>query len=136
MMARFSHDVTEAELAVLQRLWEHGPSSRRQLAEALYPGRGTVAYTTVQKLLERLQSKGCVKPHKSAGPRAFVAAVSREDLMSRHLLDLADTFGDGSLAPLISNLVRARPLTTGQLQDLRNLLDGLLRQSPSREPRR
>jgi predicted transcriptional regulator len=120
----------------LQRLWEHGPSNRRQLAETLYPGRGTVAYTTVQKLLERLQSKGCVKPHKGPGPRAFVAAVSREELMSRHLLDLADTFGNGSLAPLISNLVRARPLTAEQLQELRNLLDGLLRQPPPREPRR
>ncbi len=127
-MAHSAFDVPKAELAVLQLLWQQGPCHRKQLAEALYPGRGTVAYTTVQKLLERLQAKGLVKPHEAPGPRAFAAAVSRDELIGHTLRTVADAYCDGSLAPLLTNLVRARPLTPGQVQELRDLLDGLLRQ--------
>jgi predicted transcriptional regulator len=129
-VARASQDVTDAELAVLQELWGRGPSSRRQLAEVLYPRGGTAAYTTVQKLLERLHAKGFVAPQPGAGPRTFAAAVSRDELISRRLLDVADELCDGSLTPLLSNLVRARPLSKQQVQELRDLLDQLQRQPP------
>src|SRR5438552_2990298 len=39
-MARTPQDVTAAELAVLQVLWDRGPSTRRQIADAIYPGGG------------------------------------------------------------------------------------------------
>ena len=60
-MTRPRADVTEAELAVLKELWELGPSTIRELADRLYPGGATAHYATVQKLLERLTGKGCVK---------------------------------------------------------------------------
>ena len=59
-MARTPQDVTDAELAVLQVLWEEGPLPIRSLADVLYPGGKTAQYATVQKLLERLEGKGCV----------------------------------------------------------------------------
>ena len=51
-MGRTPKDVTDTELAVLQLLWQRGALSRRQIADALYPGSGASQYTTVQKLLE------------------------------------------------------------------------------------
>jgi predicted transcriptional regulator len=135
-VARAPRDVTDAELAVLLELWGRGPSSRRQLAEALYPRGGTAAYTTVQKLLERLQVKGYVTLQPGPGPRTFAAAISRDELISRRLRDMADELCDGSLTPLLSNLVRARPLTSRQVQELRNLLDDLQRRSPPEGKRR
>jgi predicted transcriptional regulator len=56
-VARTPQDVTDAELAILQLLWERGPLTRRQISDVLYPESGAAAYTTVQKLLERLASK-------------------------------------------------------------------------------
>jgi predicted transcriptional regulator len=135
-MARTPQDVTDAELAVLQFLWDHGPSSRRALAEALYPGGGTASYTTVQKLLERLEAKGCVAAQAGPGPRTFAAAVSRDQLISRRLLDVADKLCEGSLTPLLSNLVRARPLNAREVQELRALLDGLKQTPRPRDERR
>jgi BlaI family penicillinase repressor len=134
-MARNPQDVTDAELAVLQALWDHGPMHRRQLAEALYPTGGAAAYTTVQKLLERLEAKGYVAQQPGHGLLTFAAVISRDDLISRRLLDVADKLCQGSLAPLLTNLVRARPLTAAQLQELRDLLDGL-KQSRPKDKRR
>src|SRR5262249_9828932 len=124
-MARTPQDVTDAELAVLEVLWQHGPCSRRQLADTLSPGGSPAHYTTVQKLLERLEAKGYVARAAEPTPVTFTATVSREELISRRLLDVADKLCGGSLTPLLMNLVRARPLTPRQLQELRDLLQEL-----------
>ncbi|HEV3143322.1 MAG TPA: BlaI/MecI/CopY family transcriptional regulator, partial [Gemmataceae bacterium] len=79
-MARTPQDVTEAELNVLELLWAKGPATIRQLADALYPGGGATQYATVQKLLERLESKDCVRRDRSGGVRRFAATMEREDL--------------------------------------------------------
>ncbi|HLN32746.1 MAG TPA: BlaI/MecI/CopY family transcriptional regulator [Gemmataceae bacterium] len=124
-MPRTPQDVTDAELAVLQVLWEHGPAQRRQLTDILYPGTGLAHYTTVQKLLERLEAKGHVVQQPGEGPRTYVAAVSREELIGRRLRAVADKLCEGSLTPLLTNLIRAEELTPQELQELRDLIDNL-----------
>jgi predicted transcriptional regulator len=126
-MARTPQDVTDAELAVLQVLWEGGPATRRQIADALYPGGGPAQYTTVQKLLERLQAKGHVARVRGEGPLTFTATLGREELIQRRLRDVAEKLCGGSLTPLLMNLVRARPLDARQLRELQELLEELRR---------
>jgi BlaI family penicillinase repressor len=48
-------EVSKAELRVLQSLWDQGPSTIRQLTERLYSSVTPAIYSTVQKLLERLE---------------------------------------------------------------------------------
>jgi predicted transcriptional regulator len=135
-MARTAQDVTDAELAVLQVLWDRGPANRRQLTDVLYPQGGPAHYTTVQKLLERLETKGYVTADRSQPMVSFTASVGRDELISRRLLEVADKLCDGSLTPLLTNLVRAKPLTAQELRELRALLDELNRPNPSRGKRR
>jgi len=117
--------VTDAELAVLEVLWTQGPSSRRLIADVLYPGGQPAHYTTVQKLLERLESKGHVVCRAETPVRTFAATVSRDELISRRLLDVADKLCEGSLTPLLMNLVRAKPLSERELKELRELVERL-----------
>jgi len=121
-MTRTPQDVPETELAVLQVLWERGPSTRRQIADVLYPKGGPSAYATVQKLLERLEKKGHVRRDGSAEQWFFSATLDRDELISRRLREVADTLCGGSLAPLLMNLVRARPLSDADLEELRAFL--------------
>lgn len=65
-MGELHQDVTEAELAVLQALWDAGPATIRQVVERVYGQTGTSVYGTVQKLLERLESKGFVGRDRSS----------------------------------------------------------------------
>ena len=124
-MPRPPQDVTDAELAVLEVLWTQGPSSRRLIADVLYPGGQPAHYTTVQKLLERLESKGHVVCRAETPVRTFAATVSRDELISRRLLDVADKLCEGSLTPLLMNLVRAKPLSERELKELRELVERL-----------
>lgn len=135
-MARNPQDVTDTELAVLQALWENGPSTRRQITDLLYPDGGPAHFTTVQKLLERLEKKGHVKRDSGDGPISFAAITDREELISRRLLDVADKLCGGSLTPLLMNLVRAKSLTPGEVQELQDLLQELSKQRrPRNKPR-
>jgi len=135
-MARAAPDVTDAELAVLQGLWERGACTRRQLSELLYPNDPASQYTTVQKLLERLEAKGFVGQERDAGGLRFRPTVERDELISQRLLALAEKLCDGSVTPLFMNLVRAKRLTAAEVDALRQYLDDLKKTPKPRSPRR
>jgi predicted transcriptional regulator len=124
-MARTPQDVTDAELAVLQVLWDGGPATIRQLTDVLYPGGGAAQYATVQKLLDRLEAKDCVHRDRTPAAHTFSAAIAREDLIGRRLQDMAEKLCGGSLTPLLTHLVRTRRLSSRERQELRDLIDEL-----------
>jgi predicted transcriptional regulator len=124
-MARTPQDVTEAELAILHLLWDHGPATIRRLTDALYPGGGAAQYGTVQKLLDRLESKGCVRRNRSAAAHTFAAMVDRQEIIGRRLRDVAEKLCGGSLTPLLTHLVRTRTLSAREREELRALIEEL-----------
>jgi predicted transcriptional regulator len=122
-------DVTDAELAVLQALWDHGEATIRQLTDELYPGGGDAHYATVQKLLERLESKGHVLRDRSSHAHRFRARTSRDALVGRRLREMAQKLCGGLMAPLLTHLVKAEALSARERQQLRALIDELDRQN-------
>ena len=131
-----AHDVTDAELAVLQQLWDRGAATIRQLTEAIYPEGTPSLYGTVQKLLERLEAKGCVSRDRNNWPHVFQAIISRDELIGLRLRVMAEKLCGGSLTPLLTHLVEAERLTPQQRQELRSRLDELEQPMPSRDRRR
>jgi predicted transcriptional regulator len=95
------------------------------LTDLLYPEGTGSQYATVQKLLDRLEAKGCVGRDREVWPHVFRATVAREELIGRRLQATADKLCDGSLAPLLTHLVRRSELTADERQSLRSLLDEL-----------
>jgi predicted transcriptional regulator len=124
-MARTPQDVTDAELAILEVLWDQGPATIRRLTEILYPQGGSAHYATVQKLLERLEIKDYVERNRSRAVHAFSAAVDRQELIGRRLQATAEKLCGGSMTPLLMHLVKARRLTARERQELRHLIDEL-----------
>ena len=118
-------DVTDAELAVLQSLWDEGPATIRQLADALYPGGTDAGYATVQKLLERLEDKSHVHRDRSGHAHRFCAVTTRDQLVGQRLRAMAEKLCGGMMAPLLSHLVRAEALSQEEREELRQLMDQL-----------
>lgn len=135
-MTRMVRDVTEAELSVMEVLWEKGPCRRRRITDLLYPKGGPAQYATVQKLLERLESKGCVTKATDAGQLVFSAAVDRDGLLNRRLRDVAEKFCGGSVSPLVMNLVKSNTMSGAELRELQEYLASLLRDSRGKGERR
>lgn len=122
-MAREAQDVTEAELQLMQVLWERGRCSTRQISDQLYRQASASQYATVQKLLERLEAKGFVQRDRSLFVHTFTAAVDRDELIGRRLQAMAEKLCGGSLTPILSHLARSEELSVRQRAALRDLID-------------
>lgn len=125
MKRRESNDVTETELEILKVLWGQGPSTIRDLTDRIYPGGGTAHYATVQKLLERLSAKSCVSRSQQGRRHLYEAVVGRQDLIARQLRQTAEKLCDGSLTPLLTQLVNSKNLSVQELTKLRELMNRL-----------
>jgi BlaI family penicillinase repressor len=121
-----THDavnITDAELAVLDALWSQGPATIRRITDIIYPNSGAAHYATVQKLLERLEGKGCVARDRSGFAHIFSAAVNRDDVIAERLRVVADQLCEGSLTPLLLQLASATRLTAAERAELLKLID-------------
>jgi predicted transcriptional regulator len=132
-------DVPDAELAVLQVLWERGPCTIRQLADVLYPGGKAAHYGTVQKLLERLENlRGYVTRDRSRWPHVFEASVPREtlidSLIGRRLRETAEKLCGGSMTPLLLHLLDVEQLDDAKRRELWAFLDQLRQTPPTDDP--
>ena len=111
---------TDAELAILRVLWTRGPSTVRQVAEAM--GR-EAGYTTVLKLLQIMTEKQLVRRDESTRTHVYEAAYS-EDQTQRHLVaDLLNRVFDGSAAKLVVQALAASKASPEELAEIRKLLD-------------
>ena len=110
-------------------LWKGGASSIRELTDQLYPEGSHSEYATVQSLLDRLERKDCVRREKQGRLNVFTATVNRGELVSRRLRETADALCEGSLAPLLSHLVRVSDPTPEEAEALERLVKRLSSES-------
>ena len=111
---------TDAELEILAVLWDRGPSTVRDVAEAL--GRGH-AYTTVLKLMQIMTEKRLVTRRESGRLHIYTAAQSR-DRMQRHLVrDLLERAFRGSAAPLVLHALAEGKASPDELKEIRQLIE-------------
>ena len=133
-MAPDDMHVPDAELAVLRALWQHGPSTIRQLVEVVYPGGGPAKYGTVQKLLERLEENNHVRRDRTPWPHVFCATVAREALIGHRLRETAEKLCGGSLTPLLLHLLRAEQFSDEERKELRVFLEQLRKANKAEHP--
>jgi BlaI family transcriptional regulator, penicillinase repressor len=107
--------VTRFELQLLEKLWDLGPCSVREIQEAL-PEEHRPAYTTVQTMIYRLEQKEVVRRVKKVGnAHVFEAMLTRMAVRKRLVTDLLDMFG-GSPASVMSHLVETGQLTLADIR--------------------
>ena len=114
---------TEAELGILNVLWERGASTVRDVHEALYRDDGT-GYTTALKMLQIMHVKGLVERDDSQRAHVYSAAISKESTQKRFLSDIVQRVFDGSPSQLVLQALGGRPhASRAELDEIRALLD-------------
>ena len=107
--------IQDAELAVLQVLWEAGePLPLAQILTALHARRGW-ADSTVKTLLRRLQEKGAVTLQKRG---VYAAAIAREDYRGAANHSFLQKLYQGSAKSLVASLVQEGKLTQEDIAEL------------------
>lgn len=113
---------TDAELAILNVLWERGPSTVREVHDALSNVQDT-GYTTVLKLLQIMTEKGLVVRDEAQRAHIYEARYSEQRTQRQLLADLADRAFGGSPAKLVMQALSGRKTTSDELNAIRELLD-------------
>ncbi len=113
---------TEAELGILQVLWEGGPRSVRDIQRVLNESRPT-GYTTVLKLIQIMTDKGLVERDESQRPQIYRARYSQEQTQRQLLRDLLDRAFSGSVKDLVLQALATRRSSPEELEAMEELLD-------------
>jgi predicted transcriptional regulator len=114
---------TKAELAVLQTLWLHGPSTVRTVHDALNQGREAAQYTTTLKLMQLMTEKGMLLRDESNMKHVYSAALEEKGTKGQLLNRFIDTMYHGSVGNMMMALLGNEKTSANDLQQLRELLD-------------
>src|ERR1700729_171844 len=123
MARKKSLNLTEAELRLMDVLWEKGSATVTEVSDAL-PRKLDLAYNTVLTTMRILEDKGYVKHTKSKEGRAFVyrAVVSRKQASQSAVRHLLRRFFGNSAEALVLNLLEDEDLGDRDLARVRELL--------------
>lgn len=121
-----SPKLSKLEMRVMEALWSSGPCSVREIHEK-FPKKGRPAYTTVQTMVYRLESKGAVRRSKKiSNANIFEATVTREAARSQWIDDVLALFG-GRSQPVMAHLIETGKLTMDDIKEAEKLLRELSR---------
>ena len=113
---------TDAELQLLKILWERGPSTVREVHEALNQTKPTM-YTTVLKTLQIMAEKGLVRRDEQQRAHVYRAAIERESTQRKIVSDLMERLFDGSAKQLVLHAISTQAASANELAEIRKLLD-------------
>jgi BlaI family transcriptional regulator, penicillinase repressor len=116
-----SSQPTEVELLILRALWEHGPSTVREVHRALPADRRRGASTTL-KMLQVMKEKGIVSRNDTVRPQVYAAARPQEQTQIDLIDDLVHKAFGGSASRLVLRALSAKRIKPGDLAEIRKLI--------------
>ena len=115
---------TEAELAILEVLWDAGPCTVRDVYETLHrPGKTNTGYTTTLKLMQIMAHKGLVQRDESRRSHVYAPARSRNATRKRLVGTLIERVFSGSTSQLVLSALAAKRTSRKELYAIRAFLD-------------
>jgi predicted transcriptional regulator len=118
---------TDAELAILDAIWERGPSTVREVFDLLAE-RQEIGYTTVLKIMQIMTDKGLLERDATVRPQVFRPARPQKQTQRQLLRDLLDRAFRGSPGNLVLQALSVRKSTPEERRQIRELLDQLERE--------
>jgi BlaI family transcriptional regulator, penicillinase repressor len=118
--------LTKLELQIMDALWDHGPSSVREIQER-FPEKDRPAYTTVQTMVYRLETKKAIRRVKKIGNAYVFEALVSRGAAQRRLIDELLSFFGGRTQPVVAHLIETGKLTLDDLQEAERTLRKLAR---------
>ena len=114
--------LANAELAVMELLWDDEKVTARHVRERLYADQKN-QHGTVQRLLQRLEEKGYVERDDDLPVHLFSATIGRDEYATSQLEAQAARLTGGSLAPIVTRLVEQKRISRTEIDRLRAILD-------------
>lgn len=116
--------ISEAELAVMEALWDRGTASASEVCEAICGTRGW-SLATVKTLLSRLVGKQAIAAEPDGRRYLYTPLIARSDYVGGESRRLVDRLFGGRAASLVAHLAQSEALTEEDLSEIEALLKEL-----------
>ena len=115
--------LTQAELRLMNVLWQKGRGTVHEVLEAL-PERPALAYNSVLTTIRVLEKKGYVKHVKDGRAHVYVPQVNQKDATRYEIRHLVGRFFRNSHELLVLNILEDQTIDADEIKRLRQLLEG------------
>lgn len=122
MPPKQSTTLTEAELRIMNALWQAGVGTVQQVLDAL-PGKPALAYNSVLTTIRVLENKGYVKHVKDGRAHVYVPVIARQEASRSEIRHLVNRFFKNSHEQLVLNILEERGIDPDELKRLRQMLE-------------
>jgi predicted transcriptional regulator len=119
---RQSVTLTEAELRLMNVLWQRGSGTVQQVLDDL-PPQLALAYNSVLTTVRVLEKKGYVAHKKDGRAHVYVPVIQRTDATRSEISNLVSRFFKNSHDQLVFNILEERGVDTKELDRLRKMLE-------------
>jgi BlaI family transcriptional regulator, penicillinase repressor len=113
---------TASELDILHVLWDRGPSTVRDVHDALSEKR-EIGYTTVLKFMQIMTAKGLVRRNEEQRAHVYEACLPAEKTKRQLAADTLERVFDGSASQLMLHALAGHRSSRQEIAELRRLLD-------------
>ena len=117
--------VTNGELSIIQVRWRRGEATSREITGELHEELTDPKIASVQKLIERLEGKGCIRRDRSERAHRFRPIVGHSEYLQSRLQALADRLCGGAVTPLVTTLLQSEQMSGEERAELRRLIGDL-----------
>jgi predicted transcriptional regulator len=117
-----SATLTEAELRIMNVLWDKGPATVHEVLQAL-PSKPNLAYNSVLTIIRILETKGYVKHVKDKRAHIYMSKIDREDATRSEVRHLVSRFFGNSHERLLLNILEESSIDAEELARVRELLE-------------
>jgi len=117
-----SATLTEAELRIMNVLWDRGPATVHEVLQAL-PSKPNLAYNSVLTIIRILETKGYVKHVKDKRAHIYISRIDREDATRFEVRHLVSRFFGNSHERLLLNILEESSIDAEELARVRELLE-------------
>jgi len=117
-----SDTLTGQELEIMKVIWRSGQATVREVYEDLQTRR-TIAYTSVQTMMNILETKGHLKKEPGDKAQTYVPVRPQQTVVRSMVREFVDRVFDGSARPLLVHLLKEKGLTAAERKELQKLLD-------------
>ena len=122
MPPRQSATLTQAELRIMDVLWQKGPGTVQQVLDWL-PEKPALAYNSVLTTIRILEKKGYVQHEKDGRAHVYAPVIDRKEATRTEIRHLAGRFFKNSEELLMMSLLEDRGIDAAELKRLREMLD-------------
>jgi BlaI family penicillinase repressor len=123
-VAQTGEKISEAELVVMEALWEQSPLTANDVADRVTNARDWSAQT-VKTLLSRLMAKDVIAADQDGRRFLYRPMVAREDYVASESGRLVNRLFGGRVSPLVAQLASQDQLTDDDIAELEAILKGL-----------